>query len=420
LSATAERGAELRQIEAGAGAYRLTLPLAILTCALAPAYAVRWHVGFYPTTALEAGIVLTLVVFAWESWRQRRAPAWRSPFTLAAVLLVVAGAVSVVVAPDRRAALGLFRAYFIEPVLFFVVLITVIRTSRQAFMMVAGLAAGGTVVALLNIATVVDALRHHAVDTAQNAPVAIYQTSNAVALFLVPIIAVAGSLLLYSRSPRQRQLAALFVALGAIAVVFSFSRAGYAALVAVAIGLAVSHRRRWWMLGGLALLVVAATQVPIIASRLAHQINMTDPNNTLAGRIHLWKVTLNMMREHLVFGTGLSGYAHYMSPWPSGLSQVIYPHNLVLNFWVATGVLGLVAFVVLLVQAFRTAWRGWITTDVDWRPFQLGVLLALVSIVVHGLVDVPYFKNDLSFEFWVLLAISWAGTLASRGPMRDA
>ena len=189
MSATAERGAELRQIEAGAGAYRLTLPLAILTCALAPAYAVRWHVGFYPTTALEAGIVLTLVVFAWESWRQRRAPAWRSPFTLAAVLLVVAGAVSVVVAPDRRAALGLFRAYFIEPVLFFVVLITVIRTSRQAFMMVAGLAAGGTVVALLNIATVVDALRHHAVDTAQNAPVAIYQTSNAVALFLVPIIA---------------------------------------------------------------------------------------------------------------------------------------------------------------------------------------------------------------------------------------
>ena len=147
---------------------------------------------------------------------------------------------------------------------------------------------------------------------------------------------------------------------------------------------------------------------------------MTDPNNTLAGRIHLWKVTLNMMREHLVFGTGLSGYAHYMSPWPSGLSQVIYPHSLILNFWVATGVLGLVAFVVLLVQAFRTAWRGWIIPGVDWRPFQLGVLLALVSIVVHGLVDVPYFKNDLSFEFWVLLAISWAGTLASRGPMRDA
>jgi hypothetical protein len=34
-------------------------------------------------------------------------------------------------------------------------------------------------------------------------------------------------------------------------------------------------------------------------------------------------------------------------------------------------------------------------------------------MVVHGLVDVPYFKNDLSFEFWVLLAIAWAGNLAA-------
>jgi len=30
-------------------------------------------------------------------------------------------------------------------------------------------------------------------------------------------------------------------------------------------------------------------------------------------------------------------------------------------------------------------------------------------MVVHGLVDVPYWKNDLSLEFWVLLALSWAG-----------
>jgi hypothetical protein len=40
---------------------------------------------------------------------------------------------------------------------------------------------------------------------------------------------------------------------------------------------------------------------------------------------------------------------------------------------------------------------------------QLGILLMVVGIVVHGLVDVPYWKNDLSLEFWVLLGLSWAG-----------
>jgi O-antigen ligase len=383
---------------------------------------------------LEIGILLTVVVFAWESYVKAPHPAlpqlgrgfvaraWGREtlsariFLVATALFVIAGAISVIVAPDRRAALGLYRAYFIEPVLFFVVLINVVRSSRQAFMMVAGLGLGGMVLAVLNIATVLDALRHHGFDTAQDAPVAVYQTSNAIALFLVPIIAVAGSLLLYGTSNRQRRLAALFVAVAGIGVILSFSRGGYLALFAVAVGLALSHKRRWWLLGGLAVLVVVATRVPIIASRLAHELSTTDPRNTLAGRIHLWQVTLQMMREHLVFGTGLAGYAHFMSPWPNGLVQVIYPHNLILNFWVATGLLGLLAFAVLLIQGFRITWRGWRRGEVDFCPFELGVLLALVSMVVHGAVDVPYFKNDLSFEFWVLLAVAWAGILAPTLP----
>ena len=65
---------------------------------------------------------------------------------------MIAGAISVIVAPDRRAALGLFRAYFIEPLLFFLVLMKVVRSSRQAVLLLAGLGAGGIVVAVLNIA----------------------------------------------------------------------------------------------------------------------------------------------------------------------------------------------------------------------------------------------------------------------------
>jgi len=38
------------------------------------------------------------------------------------------------------------------------------------------------------------------------------------------------------------------------------------------------------------------------------------------------------------------------------------------------------------------------------------------AIVVHGLVDVPYFKNDLSLEFWVLLALGYAATLNLPAP----
>jgi O-antigen ligase len=90
--------------------------------------------------------------------------------------------------------------------------------------------------------------------------------------------------------------------------------------------------------------------------------------------------------------------------------DLIYPHNIVLNMWTETGFLGLAAFLWLLAQAFRVSWRGWTAGPVAWRGIQLGIVLAMLAIVVHGLVDVPYFKNDLALEFWGFIGLAWAGT----------
>ena len=43
------------------------------------------------------------------------------------------------------------------------------------------------------------------------------------------------------------------------------------------------------------------------------------------------------------------------------------------------------------------------------KALSLGLIGALVYIYIHGLVDVPFFKNDLSILFWILLAIVSAG-----------
>jgi len=57
---------------------------------------------------------------------------------------------------------------------------------------------------------------------------------------------------------------------------------------------------------------------------------------------------------------------------------------------------------------FSLLWRGWRSfagsTDV-WRPVIWGAAGALVLYLVHGLFDSPYWKNDLSVEFWLLAAL---------------
>jgi len=390
--------------------YPVTLGAAAVTCALAPAYTVRWHYGGYPTTLLETAIVLTLLLFAIETVRQRTSIEWRTPFTGPAAIFLLAGALAVVTAPDVRAAAGLYRAYLIEPMAFFIVLAAVAQAPHRALFIAAGLMTGGVALAIPNAITVIEAARHHTLDLSGTPPVAIYQTQNAVALFLLPLIALASSLLLYAQR-FERLLGAFFLAIGAPAFILTLSRGGYLALGAVLLGLALTHRRRLWLVAVAAIAAAIFTRIPAIAVRIGHDLNFTDPTNTLVGRVPLWNATLQLLAHNPIFGAGLSGFETRLGPYwnANHPDRFIYPHNILLNFWVATGVLGVFAFGWLVLVAFRLCWRQWRRGARDWAPFQLGVFLALVGIVVHGLVDVPYFKNDLSLEFWVLLAISWAG-----------
>ena len=73
--------------------------------------------------------------------------------------------------------------------------------------------------------------------------------------------------------------------------------------------------------------------------------------------------------------------------------------------WSDLGLLGLIAFALIF---FGLLWRGARalpqTSDL-YRPVLWGAVGALVVYFVHGLFDSPYWKNDLSVEFWLLAAL---------------
>jgi len=369
---------------------------------------IRWHIGPVPTTLLEVAILLTLATYGAETIRDRSRVEWQTPLTVPAILLLAAGGISVLVSGDHRGALGLYRAYFLEPALFALVLVGAATTRRRVAAVLLGFASGGVVVALLNGAVVVNAIRHHVLDLATTPPVVIYQTANDVALYLVPLIAVGASLLLYARSRDERLVGGLFVAIALAACLLSFSRGGYLALAAVGLGLALSHRRAKWFVPVVIVALAAVSQVPLIKHRIAYELHAV-PGNTLDFRLRIWGQTLRLLSHHPILGVGLSYYKQAMGPFWQDLPKVIYPHNIALNFWTVTGLLGLVAFGWLTVQALILGWRGWRQLAPPWRPYQLGVFLFLIGMIVHGLVDVPFFKNDLSLEYWALLGILWAG-----------
>ncbi|TMB93655.1 MAG: hypothetical protein E6J40_14820 [Chloroflexi bacterium] len=108
-----------------------------------------------------------------------------------------------------------------------------------------------------------------------------------------------------------------------------------------------------------------------------------------------------MIRANPIFGVGLGGYSFQFR----GSVPEVYPHDIWLTFWVEVGLLGVIAFAATLAILLWRGARAWRRVQGFERAVLWGALAALVMWIVHGVVDSPYWKNDMSVEFWMLAAL---------------
>jgi putative inorganic carbon (hco3(-)) transporter len=396
----------------GEPARNAAVGLMALGLVASPTYVLRPHVGPFPTTALEI-ILLPALAAGLYAFRDRLPLV--SPLLLPALLLLAAAILDTVFAPDRRAALGLLKAYFVEPMLAGLVVAAMARSQPRARLLLAALAVAGSLIAVANIVVAIHALVNHSFSVV-TPPVVIYTSANAIPLYLEPLVAFALPLAVFDEDRRTRALAAAFVALSTIATGLSFSRAGWLTLIAQVVLVALFSRWRWRLIIAAAAVVAAAFALSRrVRDRVLVELDLSSPANTIVLRLSLWKSTLNMLSHRPLFGGGLSGFKASIQPYrdPAYHENQIYPHNLFLNFWAETGLLGLLAFLWLMVQVVRSGLRG--LHAGGWaRIMAIGVLGLVLSFLVHGLLDAPYFKNDQALAFWVLLGIQLGSVLEYR------
>ncbi len=116
-----------------------------------------------------------------------------------------------------------------------------------------------------------------------------------------------------------------------------------------------------------------------------------------------------MLKDHWFFGAGFGGYPKVFDAYHKARFIEIfqYPHTILFNFWTETGLLGVFAFVGIVVTWVKSAVRVGVakaTAEHPKRYLPILVLVApLIAMLIHGLVDVPYFKNDLALLFWIFV-----------------
>lgn len=367
--------------------------------ALLPTYVWRFSLGPVPTTVLECLFLLTIVhitaIQGLEPWKQgwKRTSAWHP----AIFLWLAATLVAVWIAPAHLAALGLWRAYILEPILFFV-LAHGILDDKGKLTIARSLAIGGIGVALWSAVQYIFGIGiPHPWNTSffTRRATGPFPFPNAVALFSAPIAALCLGALIQKSILLSKKVAWLGFISCTLAVILAHSVGGIIAIsAALLFGLVFNKKTRIY---GAIILITLPIAYGFAPTNIRAPIIKTLTFQDWSGyvRIRMWKDTFVMLQNHPIFGAGFGAYPTLFKKYQTttGIEIFQYPHNIILNLWSEAGLFGLLAFLSIVGTWIRAGWKHALS------------LLPLIAILVHGLVDVPYFKNDLAFAFWIFAYI---------------
>ena len=356
---------------------------------------------------------------AWMRWRGVEISVARlaTPFDLPIVLFLAAVLTSLLASEVMRVSLRDLRTLILEPVAAFYLAVWLLRRQAYTKFLLAGLLLGGVAAAVLGLYQYFFSSHVIAVEGARRI-LGPYSSPNELGLYLGRTIPLTLAFAIFTPSYRPAAVAALLPLTAALLLTFSLG-AWLATLLAVA-GVVLIWRARAIFVLAAGTVALAAASIPLLTNeRVVSHFSLTQGTSFI--RLQLWESSLQMIRDHPILGVGIDNFLYqyrsrYMLPDAVAEPNLSHPHNLVLNFWLQMGILGLVAIVWILSELTRRwldLWRGELA---PWERAALaGIAGAMIDMVAHGMVDNSYFLVDLAFFFWLAAGIIAALT-ASRQP----
>jgi len=116
---------------------------------------------------------------------------------------------------------------------------------------------------------------------------------------------------------------------------------------------------------------------------LLERINTTIGGESFAfgGRLILWQEFSEMLSINPLFGLGLTGYQFYNIKI---LGSINNPHNVLLQLYLYTGVIGLITYLIFLYRIFKSAFLTFLKTK-NILPIYLLLLIIVFNLGLSGL-----------------------------------
>lgn len=389
-----------------------------------PLYVVRFTIFGIPTNVLEIGIGAVFLIFLIQFRDYKNllqiSKYWNTKSIIFGILLILA-TIGVFVSEELRSSLGIWKAYFILPAL----LLWILSQMEQKYYisLVRGIIGSGLVVAIVTIAQVVvlgldgsfrpTALYALGLDPA----VAQGGFANYIAMYLVPIFVLSLSrrnipvelrwfviTVLFSGIITTQSYAGIFALIGVLVIWIltriSLSQQNQQNLITNPVVRKYSLPIMGLIIAGVSIFGVWQFNTPKFQSLL----DMNN-RNSITTRIQIWDTSIAIIRENPILGIGLADFQRVYAEtipykyFPPYEWLVPEPHNLYFAFWLHLGLAGIIWLIYVLIH---TVLR--LIESVKFNKWEIyWFSLSLLSIFLYGILDTPFWKNDLALLFLVVL-----------------
>lgn len=181
----------------------------------------------------------------------------------------------------------------------------------------------------------------------------------------------------------------------------SMGTIGASAMILLIYFLKKNLNKKTLAIGTMAALIIAGT---IFYSKILPTLQTNY--SSLDERGEIWVTSWELLQnpKTMIFGLGLGQFQeHYAQTAASALGRppldyiVLQPHNIFLLFIFQFGILGLIFLIFIIYKTAKNL--------ISSKNFNLATISSFILLYffLHGLIDTPFFKNDLLFLFILLL-----------------
>lgn len=200
------------------------------------------------------------------------------------------------------------------------------------------------------------------------------------------------------KSVREDLLLSINILLASICLLLTYSRGGFAAFFAAMLVLCIFKERNKGFSAYMVLMITAFVAINSTAHANRVDLAVISKDSSSLYRIEIWKAAINMFLANPILGHGPGTTWYYLSSGSDKLyGYILHSHNIYLQVAAETGMLGVFAFVYLLickinagVRLLREKMSGEDTCLLQ------GFIACTAGIAVHGIIDAVIFVPALS------------------------